>query len=274
MKLTKKLIPALGMLVLSACMLVTSTFAWFSMNDTVKATGMSVTAKGEQVYLQIINPNGTGSGDNNDKVFVPGKAQTVSNATTEANKALLPTNVYKTFDATSPTPYDGLGADMVWVTAIGKSNTDGTKSGNYENKTTTADGTLYIKNTFSIRLDPTAGAANSSAPLKVKTVTVGGETADVFEDCLSVLVVCTYDADGDGDGTAQTQGDLWDYKDGMFAHNTATQPTLTDGNLTKDTVATVDIYVFFNGDNANCTLEKLGLAANSGYTVEVTFTCV
>lgn len=266
MKLTKKLIPALGMLVLSACMLVTSTFAWFSMNDTVKATGMSVTAKGEQVYLQIINPNGTGSGDNNDKVFVNGKAQTVSNATTEANKALLPTNVYKAFNPTSPTPYDGDGADMVWVTAIGKSNTDGTKEGNYEDKTTTAEGNLYIKNTFSIRLDPTAGAANSSAPLKVKAVTVGGATADLFEDCLSVLVVCTYDS--------TTKGDLWDYKDGTFAHNTATQDTLTNGNLTKDTVATVDIYVFFNGDNANCTLEKLGLAMNSGYTVEVEFTCV
>ena len=50
MKLTKKLIPAIGMLMLSAVMLVTSSFAWFSMNENVSVTGMSVTAKGDQVY--------------------------------------------------------------------------------------------------------------------------------------------------------------------------------------------------------------------------------
>ena len=54
MKLSKKLIPAIGMLMLSAVMLATSSFAWFSMNESVTATGMSVSAKAEQVYLQII----------------------------------------------------------------------------------------------------------------------------------------------------------------------------------------------------------------------------
>lgn len=255
MKLTKKLIPALGMLVLSACMLVTSTFAWFSMNDTVTATGMSVTAKGDQVYLQIVNEDGT---------FTDGSAQTSATAKT-ASAELLPTNVYKTFDPTNPTPYDG-GADMVWVTNIGKSNTDGTKDSNYEDKTSSANGTLYLKNTFKIRLDPTAGAAASTKPLKVSSVTVAGDTADEFEDCLSVLIVCSYE------GT--TQGDLWNYESGTFAHDSDTEETLTTGNLTKDTTATVDIYIFFNGDNANCTLEKLAAATNSGYTVELTFTCV
>lgn len=40
----KKLIPAAGMLALSASMLATSTYAWFSMNKTVTATGISMTA--------------------------------------------------------------------------------------------------------------------------------------------------------------------------------------------------------------------------------------
>lgn len=40
----KKLIPALAMLLIAAVMLGTSTYAWFSMNTTVTATGMSVTA--------------------------------------------------------------------------------------------------------------------------------------------------------------------------------------------------------------------------------------
>ena len=49
----KKLIPALCLLLVSAMMLGTSTFAWFSMNTTVTATGMTVSAKSDNVFLVI-----------------------------------------------------------------------------------------------------------------------------------------------------------------------------------------------------------------------------
>lgn len=275
MKLTKKLIPALGMLVLSACMLVTSTFAWFSMNTTVTATNMTVTAKGDQVYLQIVNE---------DTPFEPGASQTSAQAKT-ATGNLLPTNVYKEFSATNPVAYDG-GKDIVWVSAVGKKPSaeyqegDETKNdgyepvGNYENVTSTADGNYVLKNTFKIRLDPTAGAANSSAPLKVSAVTVTGTSDKTFSQCLSILVVCTYDGNLEDAEPAQTQGDLWNYQDVTYKHATGTSKTLTTGNLTKNTEATVVVYVFFNGDNEHCTLEELAAAASESYGVEVTFTCV
>ena len=41
----KKLVPAIVMLLISASLLGTSTFAWFSMNRAVKVTGMSITTK-------------------------------------------------------------------------------------------------------------------------------------------------------------------------------------------------------------------------------------
>lgn len=41
----KKLIPAAGSLMVSACMLATSTYAWFTMNKTVSVTGMEVKTK-------------------------------------------------------------------------------------------------------------------------------------------------------------------------------------------------------------------------------------
>lgn len=47
MKNMRKLIPALCLLLVSAMMLGTSTFAWFSMNTKVTATGMVVQAKAE-----------------------------------------------------------------------------------------------------------------------------------------------------------------------------------------------------------------------------------
>ncbi|MBP5428351.1 MAG: hypothetical protein J6Z04_03590 [Clostridia bacterium] len=47
----KKLIPALALLLVSAVMLATSSFAWFSMNTTVTVTGMSVTTKASSNLL-------------------------------------------------------------------------------------------------------------------------------------------------------------------------------------------------------------------------------
>lgn len=53
MKKFRKLIPALCMLLVSALFVGTSTYAWFSMNTSVSATNMQVTAKSDAIYLQI-----------------------------------------------------------------------------------------------------------------------------------------------------------------------------------------------------------------------------
>ena len=49
----KKLIPALCLLLVAAALMGTSTFAWFSMNKQVTATGMQVKAKSNATYLLI-----------------------------------------------------------------------------------------------------------------------------------------------------------------------------------------------------------------------------
>ena len=54
MKKFKKLIPALCMLLISAVLMGTSTYAWFSMNTKVTATGMEVHAKSDSQFLQIV----------------------------------------------------------------------------------------------------------------------------------------------------------------------------------------------------------------------------
>ena len=56
----KKLIPAAGMLMLSAAMLGTSTFAWFTMNKTVSVTGMQVnTTVGSNLLISHDTTAGT-----------------------------------------------------------------------------------------------------------------------------------------------------------------------------------------------------------------------
>lgn len=53
MKLTRKLIPAFIMLLVSAVLMSTASFAWFAMNTEVNATGMQVTATSDAIFLEI-----------------------------------------------------------------------------------------------------------------------------------------------------------------------------------------------------------------------------
>lgn len=56
MKLTRKLIPAFVMLLVSAVLMSTASFAWFAMNNTVQANGMEVAAKAGDIFLEIKGP--------------------------------------------------------------------------------------------------------------------------------------------------------------------------------------------------------------------------
>lgn len=59
MKKFKKLIPAFCAMLVSAAMLGTSTYAWFSVNKEVTATDMSVTAIADTQYFVISKDEGT-----------------------------------------------------------------------------------------------------------------------------------------------------------------------------------------------------------------------
>lgn len=274
MKLTKKLIPAIVMLMFSAVMLVTSSFAWFSMNKNVAATGMSVTAQGKQIYLQIVE---------NTVPFVSGGKQVEATAKTPNNKGtLLPTNVKKSDGTTN---YDS--GEFVWVTAEGTDAENGAAKGKYKT-VTDEEANPYIKNTFKIRLDPTAGANEAEAPLKVSGVTFSNQDdiakTEHLARSVSVLVVCTYKESSVDVVKTQlfTQADVVDTSVAKDALPDVGKFTKTAGDeaLTKDDkfknpeagYVTVDIYVFFNGDSKHCTLEELGKATLNNYSVTVGFT--
>lgn len=57
----RRLLSAAGMLAISAAMLSSATFAWFTMNKTVTVDGMQLTAKADSTYL-IIGPENTAAG--------------------------------------------------------------------------------------------------------------------------------------------------------------------------------------------------------------------
>ena len=93
MKKFKKLIPAFCMLLISAVLMGTSTYAWFSMNRTVTANGMEVTAKSNSEYLLI------GAGNAEVTAIQDAKTTTIEGTyaytTTNANKAVYPVAYYE-----------------------------------------------------------------------------------------------------------------------------------------------------------------------------------
>lgn len=107
----KKLIPAAGMLALSASMLATSTYAWFTMNKEVTVTGMSMTTTVDSNLLidDVAACHGgswtSGSFATSDSTFKSSTTQTINSAVL----APLSTVDGYTFYATDPENVKGAG---------------------------------------------------------------------------------------------------------------------------------------------------------------------
>lgn len=245
MKLSKKLIPAIGMLMLSAVMLVTSSFAWFSMNDKVVATGMKVTAVSEEVYLQIAVKSGTESS------FIDGLDQTTADAKMQDAAEIKPVSI-KGFSSTSST--------INWITNYSTDKNQSTAAGTDISVST--DLTSYVlKQDFEVRLSPTAGASVAGGPLRATSVVLSANESELAH-AVSVLIVSGNNAQWfkqNADGTAWTnEGDAL-----------SSDPfTSVDGAPT-----TVSVYVFFDGAHPDCTSKNLLDAATANeYSVTVNFT--
>lgn len=85
MKKFKKLIPAFCAMLVSAAMLGTSTYAWFSVNKKVEANGMSVTAKVDTEYFVA-----TTTAPTENKFVVPAGNATEAKFTTAATNKVIP----------------------------------------------------------------------------------------------------------------------------------------------------------------------------------------
>lgn len=85
MKKFKKLIPAFCAMLVSAAMLGTSTYAWFSVNKEVTATGMNVTAKVDTEYFVA-----TTTAPTENKFAVPAGNATEAKFTTTETKKVVP----------------------------------------------------------------------------------------------------------------------------------------------------------------------------------------
>lgn len=232
MKKFKKLIPALCMLLISAVLMGTSTYAWFSMNKTVTAEGMQVTANSDSAYLII------SAGES-----LTGSSKT---ATAGVNASLKPVSPKETLTSAN---IETAGS---WGTATSDNPDDANVAATLTALTGAflGDGKYVYKQSFMVGIVENSGAVNDD--LRLASVKL---TEKAGMDGLTVVIVCganiyTYDATNE---------------------NITTKQVLAASNLVDKNGVEVKVYIFIDGKNeavksANAT--QLGGSVELTFTIE------
>lgn len=240
----KKLIPAAMMLAVSASMLGTSTYAWFSMNKTVTATGISMTATVPNQLL--IKGSAENAAYKAAILFNDSVDSAVSNESTLTG---LEPVAYKTRTATSSNPNN----TFKKLTTAGKAKVDeaGRVSGADVNLSSATDvenavaNQDYFYDTFTLKY---AGEldANYAQPYLTITMT-DADTADTespLHDAIHIVLV----------DDKQTPN-VYEY-DMTAATGASSVYTLANQQVTAFTVDNeaieYKVYVFYDGEDADC----------------------
>jgi hypothetical protein len=220
----KKLIPALTLLLISAILVGSSTFAWFSMNTSVSATGMTVTAKSNSTYLLIADAEDVvGDTDPLKAASIQtGALTTVAASHTAAT--VYPAAYNNSASAITVVTENDVAANT-WYTASSEDPASPEAAANVT-MVTVADDNYMLTNTFYLTLsqdsEPYAG------DLKVTLTRKSGADAAV-----SAVVII-------GDNTYNLTDTV---VNGQF--------TLAEDELTSQTVIPVTVYTYVNGNSGN-----------------------
>lgn len=235
MKKFKAIVPALAMLLVSAVLLGTSTFAWFSMNDEVTVSGMQITAKSDQHYLIV--------GSTNDLDALQNKA--TGNQTTVELKNPGSTDPLSTTvkpvqpKADAITNATTAAAPGSWEWYVGTSKTDGTAKPTANAVTDLNEYTLHTTVYITVAKD-TPAAQN----LMLESATFARAGTGKNLDGFGGVVVATAEA-----------ADRFDSDNALKERNAAGKPVLA-ATVNDQTVIAVEIYVYVYGANANITTEN------------------
>lgn len=242
MKALKKLVPTICMLLVSAVLLGSSTYAWFSMNTQVTATGMSVKATTSK-NLVISNAAGGTFAASAESIYTT--TVTMKPASTADGKAW--------FTMENGTGVDLDGAANTGAAFVTASPTALTSADANPGTIAVAQYSYYVK---------TDGASDATFDkLYVKSINVTGDDGDALSKALRIAVVCgenafIYNPLG---GTATYKGVVATGTvgtDTVFSTNDVTLSAVNTPNNSLGAVSTtateVKVYVWYEGQDANC----------------------
>ena len=254
----KTILPALAMLIISAVMLSTASYAWFAMSTSVSADNMTVSIKSDSSYLLISNAAFTTTAEAKTSVDFGDDAT-----------PLLPV----TFDDADTLVYNNFNVGGIWYDRVAANSSESTAPEKIDGEdninyiTTENLGKYVYKQTVYIAVSQESNALGALRVSGVKFNTAGGT---VERDAINVVVVSSYN------GESKYQRFCAD--DVEAAELTKSWGTINSGTALASSVPTcgtgnikVDIYIFFNGDHDSIFTDNL-TTLNGDASISVTFT--
>lgn len=261
----KKLIPAICMTLIAAALFATSTFAWFSMNTQVTATGMQVVAKSDNTFLLISETNSTAS------AIQTGGLTTVALTVSDAQAKLYPC---------APVLSDG---EVAYLATDSGHKTVGGASITTAGVKVTSEATANAVTNWYTATAATSGAstidANTVKQLTdftgyVIEKTVYLTVAEGANPANNLKVTPTFAQKGVGSDLSAAKV-IVTTSDGGFAvlsssnNGSAVDIKGSNTNLTSSTVLTVKIYIYYDGNNTNVYTNNA--AELTGATIDLAF---
>ena len=257
MKKTKVIIPALGILLLSTAASVTGTVAWFSMTDTVTASGMLVQAKAEQ---GIVIANST-------------KAEYLAsvNASDSDVHALKPAST----------------SDLVnWFHSLSTNAGQANTQQKYDAITSAQASTYYVSHQFYIR--SSTGTALNNSKLVIDNVELNDATHQTLTNAIRVGITFKEQGASDYQGVyifAPAYDEALNYNvttaAGAYAAanmvQVTAQPTAQEVESSVDEIPNnqatgveAKVFIWFEGEDASCISNNIS-ASLEELTVTVSF---
>jgi len=180
----KKLIPATGMLLVSAMMVVSSTYAWFTMNKEVSVTGMEVKAHAEEGLLinEVATANDTNWDDQATGNITP---------TTVVLRPASTSDLSAWWHANSKISADEAGMDALTDTVV----VDATNGYYYTNISTDATG---VEDNPLVTAAQAVGNSKAETHIYYKDASFGGDN-DTYQDGEGFYVMYKYYLKSSGD---------------------------------------------------------------------------
>lgn len=250
--LRNQLLAAIAMVLVATIALGSSTYAWFASNNLVKATDISVTARSDAAFLEITTADTAFTGSTIT-------AAALNKGSKEAEKGLYPVTPFKLSatdkNGTVTTDLSGSRDSLVWSYTYSDSATVANKGTNQEWKTVGEAGnhTLAesaVSNEFYFRMN-VEGVEGKN--LKATAADFGSVTADIDKGVTVLL------AGPNGFQVIKADGTITSYNStGVADENAVLASTVSYvADNAQTTGANVTVYVYYDGENANVTTEKL-----------------
>ncbi len=237
-------------LLIAIAVTATSTYAWFAANSSVQATNMQLTLKTNTSFLVI------GTSDS-----VPANVDAIGSATTVAATASTAEVLPVRYRETGEDPTSG---NTRWEYQAGTSYTNGAASGATTVVASGSENLYTVHYVFYVGLASNTQEAATNLKVAALSAVNGADATTVFLPAISAVVKVS------GSGVTTKVIDFENINSNT-AINTDPGAVLS-GTVALNTVYTIDVWVYVNGDNSAVTSSNATTANLGSFTVAMTLT--